>query len=126
MDSTNVIDDLDFEKLIDVVRSHPAIWNILHSDYSDKIKKENITDKRRKWGNVHDSHRKYKHKIKQSSGGADAKKIRKYVYVDFLAFLDSTFEQRETDSNYCQEDNDNFISSVHSIIDIENPDIKIN
>ena len=31
-----------------------------------------------------------------------------------------------TDSNYCQEDNDNSISSVHSIIDIENPDININ
>jgi len=41
MDPTNVIDDLDFEKLIDVVRSHPAIWNTSHSDYSDKIKKEN-------------------------------------------------------------------------------------
>lgn len=41
MDSTNVIDDLDFEKLIDVVRSHPAIWNITRSEYSDKIKKEN-------------------------------------------------------------------------------------
>jgi len=41
MDSTNVIDDLDFEKLIDVVQSHPIIWNTSHSDYSDKIKKEN-------------------------------------------------------------------------------------
>lgn len=41
---TDVIDDLDFEKLIDVVRSHPAIWNTSHSDYSDKIKKENSWD----------------------------------------------------------------------------------
>jgi len=41
MDPTNVIDDLDFEKLIDIVRSHPAIWNTSHSDYSDKIKTEN-------------------------------------------------------------------------------------
>ncbi|KAF0750770.1 MADF domain-containing protein [Aphis craccivora] len=41
MDPSDVIDDLDFEKLIDVVRSHPAIWNTSHLDYSDKIKKEN-------------------------------------------------------------------------------------
>ena len=41
MDPNNVIDYLDFEKLIDVVRPHPAIWNTSDSDYSDKIKKEN-------------------------------------------------------------------------------------
>jgi len=41
MDPTDVIEDLDLEKLIDVVRSHPAIWNTSDSDYSDKIKKEN-------------------------------------------------------------------------------------
>jgi len=41
MDPTDVIEDLNLEKLIDVVRSHPAIWNSSDSDYSDKIKKEN-------------------------------------------------------------------------------------
>ncbi|KAF0750768.1 BESS domain-containing protein [Aphis craccivora] len=74
---------------------------------------------RKKWGNLRDSYRKYKRKTKQSSG-VGAKKIKKFIYADFLVFLDSTFEQRETDSNYSQEDNDTSISSVHSIIDIEN------
>lgn len=41
---TDVIDDLDFEKLIDVVRDRRAIWNTSHPDYSDKIKKEKSWD----------------------------------------------------------------------------------
>jgi len=53
-----------------------------------------VTDMRKKWGNLRDSYRKYKRKTKQSSG-AGAKKIKKNLYADFLAFLDSTFEQRE-------------------------------
>ncbi|KAL4089110.1 hypothetical protein QTP88_024182 [Uroleucon formosanum] len=91
MDSTNIIDDLDFEKLIDVMRSHPAIWNISISDCSDKIKKENSWNEACKslynetWENLSTND-------KRTTG---AKKIRKYVYANFLAFLDSTFEQRE-------------------------------
>lgn len=53
-----------------------------------------VTDLRKKWGNLRDSYRKYKRKIKQSSG-AGTKIIKKYLYADFLSFLDSTFEQRE-------------------------------
>jgi len=37
----SVMEDLDYEKLIDVVRSHPAIWNMTDPDYSYKIKKDN-------------------------------------------------------------------------------------
>jgi len=33
--------EIDYEKLIDVVRSHPAIWNTADPDYSNRIKKEN-------------------------------------------------------------------------------------
>ncbi|KAF0698843.1 MADF domain-containing protein, partial [Aphis craccivora] len=33
------MENLDYEKLIDVVRSHPAIWNMTDPDYSNKIKK---------------------------------------------------------------------------------------
>ncbi|CAH1710892.1 unnamed protein product, partial [Aphis gossypii] len=56
-------------------------------------------DLKKKWNNVRDSYRKYKRKTKQSSG-AGAKKTKKYLYANFLDFLDSTFEQRQTDSNY--------------------------
>lgn len=51
-------------------------------------------DIRKKWENIHDSYRKYKRKIKGRSGDG-AIKTKKYVYADFLGFLDSTFEQRE-------------------------------
>lgn len=37
----SVMEDLDYEKLIDVLQSHPAIWNMADPDYSNKIKKDN-------------------------------------------------------------------------------------
>lgn len=41
MDIKTILDNLDYEELIDIVRSRPAIWNTSYSDYSDKIKRDN-------------------------------------------------------------------------------------
>jgi len=37
----SVMEDLEYEKLVDVVRSHPAIWNTADPDYFNKMIKEN-------------------------------------------------------------------------------------
>ncbi|XP_055536588.1 uncharacterized protein LOC129725138 [Wyeomyia smithii] len=101
---------MDDEKLIELVRSHPVLYDLGEARYLDSRHKTVIWNKiaaeleaeandcKSRWSNIRDQYRKSLKKETTRSGQA-ATQIRPYKYKHLLRFLKPTFEERATMSN---------------------------
>ncbi|XP_055538231.1 uncharacterized protein LOC129725879 [Wyeomyia smithii] len=101
---------MDDEKLIELVRSHPVLYDLGEARYLDSRHKTVIwnriaaeleaeaNDCKSRWSNIRDQYRKSLKKETTRSGQA-ATQIRPYKYKHLLRFLKPTFEERATMSN---------------------------
>ncbi|KAG5900366.1 hypothetical protein JTB14_033814 [Gonioctena quinquepunctata] len=95
------------EKLIDIVRKYPFLYDVTHPKYSDTIKKnqawkeiaEELRDSagacKQKWQSLRDCFRRALNKRKRKTGPA-AKKIKKWKYEEEMTFLIPLFAERNS------------------------------
>ncbi|KAF5277014.1 hypothetical protein FQR65_LT16073 [Abscondita terminalis] len=98
------------EKLIELVRNYPVLYDLSNAKYMDTNFKNTIwrkigdemkttgTSCKTRWGNIRDNFRKSLKKTKTVSG-QKAKTAKPYKYSEQLNFLKKFFDDRETMSN---------------------------
>ncbi|CAH1994289.1 unnamed protein product [Acanthoscelides obtectus] len=115
---------MDDEKLIELVRKYPVIYNTSNSKYLDTKYKLEIWKKigeeiqktssvcKNRWQNIRDQFRKILAKEVAKSGQA-AEKRKKYKYEDCLQFLIPFFAERDTLSNVQSSNSDTPLNTIH-------------
>ncbi|KAF5307839.1 hypothetical protein FQR65_LT18321 [Abscondita terminalis] len=98
------------EKLIELVRNYPVLYDLSNAKYMDTNFKNTIwrkigdemkttgTSCKTRWGNIRDNFRKSLKKTKTVSG-QKAKTAKPYKYSEQLNFLKKFFDDKETMSN---------------------------
>ncbi|XP_028156392.1 uncharacterized protein LOC114349977 [Ostrinia furnacalis] len=97
------------EKLIDLVKPHPCLYNTKDRHYRHTYKKDMIWEKiskalnqncdetKAKWKNLKDSYVKYKKDIKDTTG--QKRKYLNWTWAPYLSFLDCIPERKVTSSD---------------------------
>ncbi|XP_066590636.1 uncharacterized protein DDB_G0293860-like [Prorops nasuta] len=102
---------MDQEKLIELVKSHEALYVMTNSRYSDNNFKDNIWKEiaknlnqpvevcKKTWNSLRDSFRKSLKKKRETRSGQAATKMRKWKFEDEMSFLIPVMQERETCTN---------------------------
>ncbi|KAF5283967.1 hypothetical protein FQR65_LT13659 [Abscondita terminalis] len=124
----------DCEKLIELIRQHPPIYNAQLDSYRDENLKDNIwtsiaesinktgLECRKKWKLIRDSYNRYKRKQKHSTGSAAPPKNSKWQFYDRLRFLENIPSERQSSTSIIEQDTNTFSEVVHEETPPEVPD----
>ncbi|XP_076682084.1 uncharacterized protein LOC143376098 isoform X2 [Andrena cerasifolii] len=119
--------EMDTEKLIELVRQHPVLYDLSHMQYMDSNYKfriwadignklrEDGSACRARWNNLRDNYRKSLKKQEVRSGSA--KTIKSYKYSNQMCFLKRFFGERSSTGNVGTQEFDNGNSSDELLAD---------
>ncbi|KAK5637785.1 hypothetical protein RI129_000032 [Pyrocoelia pectoralis] len=126
---TNFSDE-DTDRLIELIRQHPALFNSQLDSYRDENLRDNIwkvigeginkTDSkcRKKWKLIKDSYNRYKRKQKHPTGSAAPAKNSKWHFFERLRFLDNTPSQRQSSTNIMEENTTSEVADADTYTEV--------
>ncbi|KAI4455602.1 madf domain transcription factor [Holotrichia oblita] len=122
----------DCEKLIELIRQYPPIYNAQLDSYRDENLKDNIwtniaerinkkdLECRKKWKLIRDSYNRYKRKQKHSTGSAAPAKNSKWQFYERLRFLEKIPLERQSSTSVIEQ-----ISNTSSEGGHEDPPLEV-